>query len=134
MFELKNILIITSVVLICSLVLPGCLENQEENRLQVEDVQIKDFKWTETKEKSGQNPQKHWSSFEIIIKSDYDGDVDIVEITINGQRASGCEQLHRGENLIHHGAYFVQDPTTKERGELVIKSITQRVERPGFCY
>ncbi|OYT64305.1 hypothetical protein B6U67_00220 [Methanosarcinales archaeon ex4484_138] len=161
MFELKNILIITSVVLICSLVLPGCLENQEdfekttkmpentpeahketvdntskskssqeENQLKAKNIQIKDFKWTETEKPFYiRGVPRYNSSFEIIIGLDYDGDVDIDEITINGRSVSDREQLHKGENIVH-GRTVVQDPTTKNPGVLVIKVSPRELNDP----
>ena len=69
------------------------------------------------------------SSFEIIIGLDYDGDVDIDEITINGRSVSDREQLHKGENIVH-GRTVVQDPTTKNPGVLVIKVSPRELNDP----
>jgi len=112
MFELKNILIITSVVLICSLVLPGCLK--------AEDIQVKDFKWTEL---SSNYASVEHASFEMTINSDYEGDVFIKDMTFDGQDVRCFDSLvHKGENLIQ-GKYLVHignDLTTKKQGELSI--------------
>lgn len=107
----KIIIAVVSITLI-SVILLGCL-NKGVAEVKPEQIQVKDFKWTEQEGSS--------SRYEIIVNSDYDGNIVIDEINIADKKvATYTNELRKGENIIR-GSYPNYNPTTQKREELLIK-------------